>query len=193
MKPLDLCTSSPSRARSAGFVLIAAMLMILVVSVLGVVMLRGNGLQERIAANTRDKLRAFTVAQSTLQYGEWWLGQGGTATGGTCSGITRIDDASDLSVCADPLADPAAVPWPVRFEYAPDDLPISAEGGLTADGQWNYREAPALHVHYLGFSTDGSAQLYQVSAAASGGKSDTVAVVQSTYQVTSGIKDLGGL
>jgi type IV pilus assembly protein PilX len=193
MKPLDHRTLPPPRASRAGFVLIAAMLMILVVSVLGVVMLRGNGLQERIAANTRDKLRAFTVAQSALQYGEWWLGQGGTATGGTCSGVTRIDDAADLSVCADPLADAAALPWAASFEYAPDELPISAEGGLTGDGQWNYRKAPALHIHYLGFSMDGSAQLYRVSAAASGGKSDTAAVVQSTFQVTSGIRDLGGL
>nr|WP_297354619.1 PilX N-terminal domain-containing pilus assembly protein [uncultured Caldimonas sp.] len=193
MKPFDRRTSPSPRAGSTGFVLIAAMLMILVVSVLGVVMLRGNGLQERIAANTRDKLRAFSVAQSTLQYGEWWLSEGGTATGGACSGVTPIDGADDLMVCAEALEEPAALPWPVRFEYAPEDLPISADGGLTDDGQWTYREAPALHIHYLGFSMDGSAQLYRVSASASGGKSGTAAVVQSTYQVTSGIRDLGGL
>ena len=193
MKPYDRRTSPSPRASRAGFVLISALLMILVISVLGVVMLRGNGLQERIAANTRDKLRAFTVAQSTLQYGEWWLSQNSTGTGGTCSGVTRIGEADDLRVCSDALADPAVLPWAVRFEYAPEDLPVSADGGLTEEGQWNYREAPALHIHYLGFSVDGSAQLYSVNAAASGGKSGTAAVVRSTYQLTSGIRDLGGL
>jgi len=192
MKTVDL-RISPPRARSAGFVMISALLMILVVSLLGVVMLRGNGLQERIAANTRDKLRAFTVAQSTLQYGEWWLSENGSGTGEACSGVTRIADAGDLQVCADDLGDPAALPWAVRFEYAPEDLAVSADGGLTAQGQWNYRDVPALHIHYLGFSMDGTAQLYRVSASASGGKSGTAAVVRSTYQLTSGVRDLGGL
>ncbi|MCM5681508.1 PilX N-terminal domain-containing pilus assembly protein [Schlegelella sp. S2-27] len=185
--------SPPRRPADAGFVLISAMLMLLVVSVLGVVMLRGTGLQERIAANTRDKLRAFSVAQSTLQYGEWWLSDSGTGAGVPCSGVRPIADGSGLQVCADPLADAAALPWAARFEYAPQELSISPDGGLADDGGWNYREAPALYIHYLGFSADGSGQLYRVSASASGGKSSTAAVVQSTYQVTSGIRDLGGL
>lgn len=178
-------------ARDRGFVLIAGLLTLVVVSLLGVAMMRGIGLQDRIAANTRDKLRAFSVAQSTLQYGEWWLRQGNGGTGVECSGATTADG---LQVCASRLAEPATLPWPTRADYQPAELSVSAGGGLDAKSHLNYHAAPGLHISYLGFSKDGSAQLYEVSAFAFGGRSDTAAAVRSTYQVTSsGIKDLGGL
>jgi type IV pilus assembly protein PilX len=180
-------------AHEAGFALIAGLLFLIVTSLIGVVLLRGSGLQERIAGNTRDKQRAFTVAQSTLQIGEWWLAQGNGNTGVACSGVTAATDASGLRVCADPLPDPATLPWTNRTDYRPAQIAVSAHGGMTDDGQLNYRAAPGLYIRYVGFSADGTGQLFDVSAFAYGGKSDTAAVVESTYRVSSGIKDLGGL
>jgi type IV pilus assembly protein PilX len=181
------------RDAQEGFVLVAGLLFLLVSSLLGVAMVRGTGLEERIAGNTRDKLRAFSVAQSTLQLGERWLADGGAGTGGPCGDVAVAGATDALRVCADALPDPAALPWGTRIDYRPDELAISPAGGLADDGRLNYREPPGLHIAYLGFSADGNAQLYRVSAFAYGGKADTVAVVQSTYEVSSGIKDLGAL
>lgn len=181
-----------SRARhSEGFVLIAGLITLLVISLLAVAMMRGHGVQDRMAANTRDKLRAFAVAQSTLQYGEWWLQQGNGDTGVGCVGVSPVES---MRVCAAPVADPAALPWPVRTDYRPPELSVSPDGGMDATGRVNYRAAPGLHIHYLGPTKDGTGQLYRVSAFAYGGQGDTAVAVQSTYQVvSSGIKDLGGL
>lgn len=193
---------SPRRRRAAsgrvpsaqaGFVLVAGLLFLLVSTLLGIAMLRGFGLQERIAGNTRDKLRAFTVAQSALQYGEWWLSEGHGGTGGACSGVTIATDPSTLRVCADPLPTPTTLPWTTRTDYQPAELAVSSDGGMADDGRLNYRGAPGLHINYLGFSSDGSGMLYRVSAFAYGGKQDTAVVVQSTYRLSSGVKDLGGL
>ena len=192
MKTVSIESRTPPRgAPCRGFILIAGLLTLLVISMLAVAMLRGFGVQDRMAGNTRDKLRAFAVAQSTLQYGEWWLQQGNGGTGAGCVGVSTVDG---MQVCASPLVEPATLPWPTRTEYRPAQLSVSAEGGLDARNHVNYYASPGLHISYLGFSKDGSAQLYKVSAFAYGGRGDTAVAVQSTYQVmSSGIKDLGGL
>lgn len=167
--------------------------MLVVVTLLGLAMMRGFGLLERIAANTRDKQRAFSVAHSTLQYGEWWLTEGLGGTGGPCTGPVTLTGPASMRVCADALADPAALPWSARMDYLPAEVAVSASGGVTPDGRTNHRSPPGLHISYLGFSMDGNAQLYRVSAFATGGKPDTAVVVQSTFEVRSGVKDLGAM
>jgi len=181
-------------ARQRGFVLIAGLLFLLVSTLLGIAMLRSFGLQERIAGNTRDKLRAFTAAQSALQHGEWWLAQGTAGTGAACTGVTLASDANGMRACDAELAnaaDPQA--WEARTDYLPPQLSVDAAGGMAADGDLNYHAMPGLYINYLGFTPDGSGQLYRVNAFGYGGKSNTTVVVQSTYQLSSGVKDLGGL
>ena len=193
MKPHRRLGSAASARRQSGFVLVAGLLFLLVCTILGIAMLRGYGLEERIAANTRDKLRAFNVAQSTLQLGEWWLSEGHGGDSAECAGVTAATDPSGLRVCSNPIADVNALPWPTRVDYRPAELAISADGGMAADGRLNYRAAPGLYINYLGFTSDGTGQLYDVSAYAYGGKPDTAVVVRSTWRVSSGVKDLGGL
>jgi type IV pilus assembly protein PilX len=193
MKPHAFARTRARAAREEGFALIAGLLFLVITSLIGVAMLRGSGVQERIAGNTRDKQRAFTVAQSTLQIGEWWLEQGNGNTGAACTHVTSATDASGLRVCADPLSDPSTLPWDGRTDYQPAQLAVSADGGMAADGSLNYRAAPGVYIRYVGFSGDGTGQLFDVSAFAYGGKSDTAAVVESTYRVSSGVKDLGNL
>jgi type IV pilus assembly protein PilX len=48
-----------------------------------------------------------------------------------------------------------------------------------------------LYINYIGMSPNGLAQLYQVTAYGFGGDATTAAVVQSTYRISSGAKDLG--
>jgi type IV pilus assembly protein PilX len=184
--------SSPRRPiRPRGFVLLSGLLFLVLLTLLSVAMFRSVGLQESIAGHTRDKQRAFEAAQTALQYGEWWLTQGVPGMGVACSGVVNGNTVAAMRVCADPLQNAATLPWPTRIEYQPPSMAVAAGGGLAADGDVNYQARPGLHLHYLGMTPDGLGLLYQVSASALGGRSDTAAVVQSTYRIASGVKDLG--
>ena len=181
--------------RSRGFVLIVGLLYLVVLTLLSIAMFRSFGLQERIAGNTRDKQRAFEAAQSALQYGEWWLGQGNGSSGITCTGVVNGNVVTSMRVCSNALVDPVTTwPWPVRTEYVPPNMTVAVGGGVVAlGGDINYQAKPGLYLSYLGLTPNGLAQLYQVTAFGSGGNADTAAIVQSTYQIKAGVKDLGGL
>jgi type IV pilus assembly protein PilX len=186
----------PERDAGRGYVLIAGLLFLLVVSLLAVAMLRSFGLQEKIAGNTREKQRAFEAAQSALRFGEWWLGQGNGSSGTACSGIVRVtaDDLSDMKVCTNALPDPTRLPWTTaRADYAPPSMTVAVKGspgGMTGS-DINYAAAPSLHINYLGLSQDGMSMLYAVTGAAYGGSESAAVVVQSTYRVGTGTRDLG--
>jgi len=160
-------TTLRPRRPERGFILVMGMMFMLMCTLLGLAMFRSFGLQERVAGNTRDKQRAFEAAQTTLQYGEWWLRSGADTTPVTCSDVADGNQLAKMRVCDSALADAAQLPWPARIEYQP----------------------PAMQ--YLGLSPEGTGFLYQVSAYAYGGNADTAAVVQSTYKLTSAVKDLG--
>jgi type IV pilus assembly protein PilX len=182
-----------SVAGHKGFVLVGGLLFLIITTLLALSMFRSLGLQERIAGNTRDKQRAFEAAQSALQYGEWWLSQGTGGTGIACSGYNNGNDISQMRVCSATLSDPTTLPWSTRSDYMPPSMTVSAGGGLASSGDINYQAKPALYISYLGLSPDGLAQLYQVTSYGYGGNAETAAVVQSTYQMTTGVKPLDGL
>ena len=77
------CTSVNGRwaFHQKGFVLIAALIFLLVLSIFSIAMFRGFGLQDKVAGNIREKERAFHAAESNLEYAEWWLIQGSADTG----------------------------------------------------------------------------------------------------------------
>jgi len=54
--------------------------------------------------------------------------------------------------------------------------------------QGSYYATPQFYVQYLGQTTNGV--IYQIDAQGYGGSPDTVAVVESTYIVQSGVKNL---
>ncbi len=185
--------SSPCAAQAQhGYVLIIGLLFLVILSLLSVTMFRGFGLQEKIAGNTREKQRAFEAAQSALQYGEWWLGQGNGSAGAACNAVINANDPANLQVCANALPDPVNLPWtPARADYVPPSMTVAAGGGIGAGNDINYAAAPSLYIQYLGLSPDGLSMLFRVTGAGYGGSAGTAAVVQSTYQLGAGTKDLG--
>ncbi|WP_198085359.1 PilX N-terminal domain-containing pilus assembly protein [Variovorax sp. E3] len=187
--PLSAARSG-SRSTEQGFVLIVAMLFLIVLTVLSVSMFRSFNLQERIAGNTREKERALEAAQSALQYGEWWLGQGNGSTGANCSGVLNANTLSQMQVCSNMLTAPTTLPWSARADYLPPNMTVATGGGIAASGDINYNAKPGLSIGYLGLSPDGKSLLYQVSAFGYGGSTTAAAVVQSTYQVSGGNKPL---
>jgi len=195
----------PVMARGAarserGFILIVGMFFLIILTILSIAMFRSVNLQQRIAGNSRDKERALEAAQSALQYGEWWLGQGKGGTGSACSGVINGNLVASMMVCSAPLAGPTTLPWPTRIEYVPpaaggQQMTVAAGGGLSSGlgSDINYQAKPGLYISYLGLSADGLAQLFQVTGFGYGGESSTAAVVRSTYQIKTGAKPLDGL
>lgn len=188
------------RSDQRGFVLVTGLLFIVVLTLLGLAMFRGSGLMDRISANTRDKQRALEAAESALQYGEWWLGNGGGGVGKPCSGIVDAAIVANIHTCSNAL--PAAyatapIPFQNSYSYEPPGLQVVAGGGgmSTVPGSQDVRYAnlPGFYIEYLGLNSDGSKQYYQVTAYGSGGLAATAAVVRSTYSVTAAVHPLDGL
>lgn len=179
-----------------GYTLIIGLLLLLVLTLFAVGMFRSSGLQERIAAGTRDKQRALEAAQSALQYGEWWLGQPNSNLGNvTCAGVTNGNILTNMRVCSAAVNNPTSLPWGIGSYYQPPAMTANGGGGMASAsspaGDINYAGLPGLYISYIGPRSDGLAQLYQVTAYGYGGDATTAAVVQSTYQISSGVKDLG--
>jgi type IV pilus assembly protein PilX len=70
---ISIPTSAPRRQR--GVALIAAILILLVITILGIAMFRSYGMQQRIGSNTRDKSRAVHSAMASQNFAEWFLTQ----------------------------------------------------------------------------------------------------------------------
>ena len=163
-------------------------------------MFRSFGSTEKVAGVTRDKQRAFEAAQSALQYGEWWLGQGLAGSVQACSSVVNANTIASMVVCSAPLATYTPtpwVPWAARMDYLPPSMTVASGGGVvTAGGDINYQAKPGLYIYAMGSTTlpnGQSASMYQVTAFGYGGNPDTVAVVQSTYELKSGATPLDGL
>ena len=182
---------SAPRSRQDGMVLVTALLMLIVVTILAVAMFRSFGLDEKIAGNLREKQRAVNAAETAEQFAEYWLAAGnGSATAApiTCSGLAP---ASAPQICTNPLVTPAVLPWQVAGNntYAPS-VP-SLMNVTTTIGPGSYYATPAFYITYVGASPGGLGKIYQIDAQAYGSSPDTIAVVESTYIVQTGVKDLG--
>ena len=107
-------------------------------------------------------------------------------------GSAIVVDGVEIPVSAE--TDPANLPWtPARADYLPPSMRLAtagSPGGLNGT-DINYARAPSLYIHYLGLSPDGLSMLFRVTGAGYGGSDGTAAVVQSTYQLGAGTKDLG--
>jgi type IV pilus assembly protein PilX len=180
--------SGNRRSRHQGMVLITALLLLIVVTILAVGMFRSFGLDEKIAGNVREKHRAVNAAESAEQYAEWWLSIGNGSNGITC---TATVTAAAGQVCANPLATPTVLPWPLAVTFTPGTPTAMNVTGL-AGGQGTYYLTPSFYITYLGLSPNGLGSVYQIDAVGYGGSADTAAVVESTYLVQQSVKDLGG-
>jgi type IV pilus assembly protein PilX len=171
-----------------GMVLVTALLLLIVVTLLAVGMFRSVGLDERIAGNVREKQRALSAAETAEQYAEYWLVNGNSTNGLVCAAF--IDASVGGQVCSNPLVNPTQVPWAAGVTYVPSVT--SAMNVTTAVGPGTYYAKPTFYIAYLGASPNGLGKVYQIDALGYGGNADTAAVVESTYIVQSGVKDLGG-
>jgi Tfp pilus assembly protein PilX len=76
----------------------------------------------------------------------------------------------------------------VGVTYAPPEMTVA-----TTAAAGTYFKSPSFYISYLGLATDGKSTIYQIDAVGYGGRSDAVAVVESTYKLQAGPKPLDGL
>ncbi|NNM51012.1 MAG: hypothetical protein HKM02_02145 [Pseudomonadales bacterium] len=184
--------------QESGFVLLTSLIMMLLLAILAVSMFNIAAKQHHTVAAMRDKQQAMTNAMSAEQFAEWWVLQGnGSANTGLCTSVATV---ATSMVCTNALTTPAALPWTaldttgksqlVGTPYVPPTTMMTVN---TAGGANNIYADPGFYVLNLGTSPDGQGILYQINAYGFGGLPDSVSVVQSTYEVTSGIINRGGL
>jgi type IV pilus assembly protein PilX len=196
--PLDAASSSMSggqvrlrprvRRRQSGMVLIVSLLLLTVVTLLAVMMFRAFGMEEKIAGNVRDKERALSAAETAQQYAEWWLAQGNGGTGVTCNSLVT---ANSSQVCSNALANAAVLPWTVGaasvgVTYTQPGMALTGSSSTGA-----YSQYPTYYISYLGLTPNGLGSVYQIDAVGYGANPITAAVVESTYAVTSSVRNLG--
>jgi len=193
-----------TRRAQRGMVLISSLLLLLVVTILALAIFRNYGMEERIAGNQREKERALHAAESAQQYAEWWLSSGlGATTPIICDSMVAVTTPASGQVCANTLptivtnGNVANLPWQVGganvgVSYNPPNMIMNTAGGVNTCYQ-----TPVFYVSYLGLTASSTTSnyqlLYQVDAVGYGGSANAVAVVESTYYVTSGVCNLGAI
>jgi type IV pilus assembly protein PilX len=176
-----------------GMALISALLLLLVVTIMAVSMFRSYGMQEKIAGNTREKQRALNAAVSAQSYAEWFLHQSTVPAAVTCT--TKVPAAS-AQICNAPInsqGDFTIAPWATGVTFTP--FTTDAGNGVmsvvsatpTATSIGSYYATPVFYITDLGvWPTTGTpkGELYQIDALGYGGTPSSVAVVESTYLVS---------
>lgn len=189
MNPCDFYHRPACAARQSGFVLIASLLILVVLTIISVTMFRSFGMQEKMAGNLREKAKAFELAQSALQQAEQWVKTNAT-TGIPCA-AGQVQTANSPRVCdqTSALADvnslllsstSGSATGIVYQPASPTALSISQSGGANV-----YWQAPRYYIQYIGQGSSGNL-LYRITAAAYGGNQNAVAIVQSVYAVGGG-------
>ena len=192
-------------ATQRGLALVTSLLLLIIITILALSMFRGLGSQEKIAGNLREKDRALHAAESAQQYGEWWLLQGNNAAVGgvVCAAPVVSANLGLGQICTQTLPNalglPAgtqiaqiALPWALGVSYLPPSMSVTP-GVNGANGDPPYFATPAYYISDLGVANDGQGEAYQVDAYGYGGAPNTVAVVESTFEVTQGVVNRGGL
>ena len=199
---MNFAMTSRTRAEG-GFVLIVSLLLLIVMTLLAVGMYHSFRVQENMAANTKEKARAYQVAESTEQYAEYLLKTDLSllAQNSNCPTAAAIVNppTTPATVCTGGIAvviqgptanGPMSLTNGQVYSGMVTPLNIQVNGGSSTGGG-TYYALPQFFIEYLGITPDGLGQIYQITALGYGGNANAVAVVQSTYKLESGIKNLG--
>jgi type IV pilus assembly protein PilX len=189
-------------ANQRGVALVTSLLLLVIITILALSMFRSFGTQERIAGNLREKERALHAADSAQQYAEWWLLQGNNTAVGkvACTGMLTATPTVG-QICSQPPMGPTGMfpaalnitqvpfPWTVGVFYTPPGMLFVAG----TPGNPPYFATPAFWITDLGVAADAAGEAYQIDAYGYGSAANTVAIVESVYEVQQGVVNRGGL
>jgi type IV pilus assembly protein PilX len=186
----------------AGMALVTSLLLLVIITILALSMFRSFGTQEKIAGNLREKERALHAAESAQQYAEWWLLEGNNAAIGsvTCAAGTIVASATSGEICSQTMqqqgVNPTSpIPWAIQNTFTPQGMVIQTAGYVPTAGNTNppYFASPAFYIADRGPAADGQGEAYQIDAYGYGSGANTIAVVESTFEVQQGVVNRGGL
>lgn len=162
--------------RACGFALITALLMLVILTLLGVSLMSGIGLQEKMSSNTREKTRAFDAAQAALLAAQNYLDSQTTPpSGSACSPAMTTPQVCNNGALANPTDETT---WPGYVTYTPAGMTVDANGGKDV-----YASAPRYYIYDLGGAPP-NPHYYRITAWATGGNAASVAVVQAVFELT---------
>jgi type IV pilus assembly protein PilX len=176
MIPTNAIASSPARQRGA--ILVTSLLLLLVLTVLGIAMMKMSTMQERMAGNTRDLNLALQGSEAGLRQGETLL-----------RNLTTLPIATSAAGClycqrgALPLAiaDPALFNWTANAqEFGTPGVTDIAE--LQEDPRFTVEELAFVRDSYdTGIEPPTGRDFYQVTARSTGASGQTNTVLQTTF------------
>ncbi|MDE2249969.1 MAG: pilus assembly protein PilX [Gammaproteobacteria bacterium] len=175
-----------------------SLLLMLITTLIAMAMFRGFGMRERIAGTMREKHRATQAAETAQMFAERWLITGNNAASSPVVCVATLNaNLGQGQICSNSLATAAggavSVPWtgatgPLGTSYAPPGMVVAASAAIGT-----YARAPQFFIQAAGPSASGNGTVFRIDAAGFGGTDSAVAVVESTYEVSSGVVDRGGL
>jgi type IV pilus assembly protein PilX len=174
-----------NRKKQQGAILVISLLLLLILTVLGLAVMRMTRMQERMAGNTRDLNLALQGAEAALRDGEARITAFGTsqpnAVGGAGCGLNVLEVCQRTALPVD-LANQSAAWW------AANAVPFGAAGtqefaGLREDPRFVVEEVGIKPQEDLGIG-HGLPQdiyVYQVTGRSTGASGQTNTVLQSTF------------
>ena len=203
-----------ARAAQRGVALISSLLLLVIITILALSMFRSFPTQEKIAGNVREKERAYHAANSALSFAEFWLAAQPyvstaavpyTAQAAPFDGNVMQGQIYNTPLYALPgqpaglVGNVTTVPWTfggalIGTQYVPNGMTI-AGAGVPLDAPNNdttYAAAPVYYIADLGTAADNKGHVFQIDAYAYGGSTNTVAVVESVYEIAAGVNGLNG-
>jgi type IV pilus assembly protein PilX len=195
-----MCATIHRPPAERGIVLVSSLLLLVVVTIMAVSMFRSFGIQERIAGNLREKHRALHAAESAQQYAEWWLTSANNVSiVAPCNTVLTATTVTIGQVCSNKLKTAIApavvtsIPWKIGGTEVGTDYTVPTMTVNTTSAFGTYYKPPRFYISLLGASAAANGNVYQIDAIGYGGTPNAVAVVESTYLVDVGVRDLGGL
>lgn len=185
--------SAARRRPERGMALVSSLLLLAVVTVLALGMFRTLGVQEQIAGNLREKERALHAAEDAQQYAEWWLSTAGNAASATvaCSSVLNAN-LGQGQICSNKLT--TVVNPPLQIGGADVGVTINPGNTMnvtTTSARDTYVRVPRFSISDVGLSADAQGEVYQIDAVGYGGTQNAVAVVESTFEIKTGVVDRG--
>lgn len=87
------------RRRQQGVSLLMVLILLIVMSVLGIAVLRSSAMQERMSANMRDRSLAFQAAESALRYAQGEVLGAATSEWDKLDNVPTTVDCTNAGVC----------------------------------------------------------------------------------------------
>lgn len=161
---------SAARRPQAGAILVTSLLLLLILTVLGVAMMKMTNMQERMAGNTRDLNLALQGAEAALRAGE--------------TAITALPARPNLAstlpcVFCEPFVLPVNLDDPSVFDWSANAVAVPV-AGLTNDPAYTIEEA-GVDRDSLVVDEPGARVFYTVTSRSTGASGQANTVLQSTF------------